>query len=48
MFSATLDLEVIMTGSVAVGVRWRLGARARKSVLLLHIASAGAWLGSTR
>jgi hypothetical protein len=34
-----------MADSVAVGVRWRLGARARKSVLLLHIASAGAWLG---
>jgi uncharacterized membrane protein len=29
----------------AGGVRWRLGARTRKSVLLLHIASAGAWLG---
>jgi hypothetical protein len=26
-------------------VRWRLGARSRKSVLLVHIASAGAWLG---
>jgi hypothetical protein len=26
-------------------VRWRLGARARKSVLVVHIASAGAWLG---
>jgi hypothetical protein len=26
-------------------VRWRLGARTRKSVLVLHIASAGAWLG---
>ena len=26
-------------------VRWRLGNRARKSVLVLHIASAGAWLG---
>jgi hypothetical protein len=25
--------------------RWRLGATARKSVLLVHIASAGAWLG---
>ena len=24
---------------------WRLGARLRKAVLLLHIASAGAWLG---
>jgi hypothetical protein len=27
------------------GVRWRLGARTRKSVLVVHIASAGAWLG---
>jgi hypothetical protein len=26
-------------------VRWRLGNRTRKSVLVLHIASAGAWLG---
>ncbi|HET7516321.1 MAG TPA: hypothetical protein VFN05_01235 [Actinomycetes bacterium] len=26
-------------------VRWRLGNRTRKSVLALHIASAGAWLG---
>src|SRR5215211_3728198 len=26
-------------------VRWRLGSRARKSVLVVHIASAGAWLG---
>jgi hypothetical protein len=26
-------------------VRWRLGARARKGVLVVHIASAGAWLG---
>jgi hypothetical protein len=26
-------------------VRWRLGARARKGILLVHIASAGAWLG---
>jgi hypothetical protein len=26
-------------------VRWRLGTRTRKSVLVLHIASAGAWLG---
>ena len=24
---------------------WRLGARARKSVLVVHIASAGAWIG---
>ena len=35
-----------MTSLVAGGsVRWRLHARARKSVLLVHIASAGAWLG---
>jgi hypothetical protein len=28
------------------GVRpWRLGARTRKGVLVVHIASAGAWLG---
>jgi hypothetical protein len=26
-------------------VRWRLGAGTRKSVLVVHIASAGAWLG---
>ena len=26
-------------------VRWRLGAMTRKSILLVHIASAGAWLG---
>jgi hypothetical protein len=26
-------------------VRWRLGAGMRKGVLLVHIASAGAWLG---
>jgi uncharacterized membrane protein len=26
-------------------VRWRLGATARKGILLVHIASAGAWLG---
>ena len=31
--------------ATAGGVRWRLGTRTRKSVLLLHIASAGAWLG---
>jgi hypothetical protein len=35
-----------MSQAVAqTGARWRLGARARKSVLLVHIASAGAWLG---
>jgi hypothetical protein len=35
-----------MSQAVAqAGVRWRLGARTRKSVLLVHIASAGAWLG---
>jgi hypothetical protein len=26
-------------------VRWRLGARVRRSVLVVHLASAGAWLG---
>jgi uncharacterized membrane protein len=26
-------------------VRWRLGAGTRKSVLVLHVASAGVWLG---
>ena len=26
-------------------VRWRLGATTRKGILLVHIASAGAWLG---
>ena len=25
--------------------RWRLGARTRKGVLVVHIASAGAWIG---
>ena len=34
-----------MTSIARDGVRWRLGARTRKSVLLIHIASAGAWLG---
>jgi Zn-dependent protease len=34
-----------MAGSAGVGVRWRLGAKTRKSILLLHIASAGTWLG---
>jgi hypothetical protein len=35
-----------MSQAVArTGVRWRLGARTRKSVLVVHIASAGAWLG---
>jgi hypothetical protein len=27
------------------GVRWRLEATTRKSILVVHIASAGAWLG---
>ncbi|RCW43958.1 hypothetical protein DFQ14_105103 [Halopolyspora algeriensis] len=27
------------------GHRWRLGRRTRKTVLVFHIASAGAWLG---
>jgi hypothetical protein len=26
-------------------VRWRLGARVHRSVLVVHLASAGAWLG---
>ena len=30
---------------VRSSVRWRLGGRTRKAVLLVHIASAGAWLG---
>jgi hypothetical protein len=30
-----------MAGSARVGVRWRLGAKTRRSILLLHIASAG-------
>ena len=29
----------------ATGVRWRLGGRTRKGVLLVHIASTGTWLG---
>jgi len=31
--------------ATAGGVRWRLHAHVRKSVLLVHIAAAGAWLG---
>ena len=38
-----------MTGAVSgverSDVRWRLGARTYKGVLLVHLASAGAWLG---
>jgi hypothetical protein len=34
-----------MTSIAHASVQWRLGARTRKSVLLVHIASAGAWLG---
>jgi hypothetical protein len=35
-----------MSQAVApAGVRWRLGAGTRKGVLVVHIASAGAWLG---
>jgi hypothetical protein len=38
--------EPTMSQAVAQqGVRWRLGAGTRKSVLVVHIASAGAWLG---
>jgi hypothetical protein len=34
-------------GSIGLGDArpWRLGARARKSVLVVHIVSAGAWIG---
>jgi hypothetical protein len=31
--------------AVPATVRWRLGSTTRKSVLVLHIAAAGAWLG---
>jgi len=31
--------------AAAGGVRWRLPTNVRKGVLLVHIASAGAWLG---
>ena len=35
-----------MTEAAApAAVRWRLGNRTRKSILVLHVASAGAWLG---
>jgi hypothetical protein len=34
-----------MTSVAQASVRWRLGVRTRKTVLLVHIASAGAWLG---
>jgi hypothetical protein len=34
-----------MTSIAQGGVRWRLGAGTRKCFLLVHIASAGAWLG---
>jgi hypothetical protein len=34
-----------MTGVTRSDVRWRLGARTYKSVLLVHLASAGVWLG---
>jgi hypothetical protein len=34
-----------MTSTAQGGVRWRLGARTRKGVLVAHVASAGAWLG---
>jgi hypothetical protein len=35
----------IVTGVERSDVRWRLGARTYKGVLLVHLASAGAWLG---
>jgi hypothetical protein len=34
-----------VTGVERSDVRWRLGARTYKGVLLVHLASAGAWLG---
>jgi uncharacterized membrane protein len=34
-----------MTSIAHTSVQWRLSARTRKTVLLVHIASAGAWLG---
>ena len=35
-----------MTGLGSGGVRpWRLGARTRKAVLVVHIVSAGVWIG---
>jgi hypothetical protein len=34
-----------MTGTERATVRWRLGVRTYKGVLLLHLAAAGAWLG---
>jgi hypothetical protein len=36
-----------VTGNLGSGgaLRWRLGARTRKGFLVLHIASAGAWIG---
>jgi hypothetical protein len=37
---------VVMTRLAPGGVRpWRLGARTRKGVLVVHIVSAGAWIG---
>ncbi|WP_433160343.1 hypothetical protein [Kribbella sp. CA-247076] len=39
MSSATLE------ATAAVKKPWRLGARTRKAVLVLHIASVGSWLG---
>src|SRR3712207_5270656 len=36
----------VMTGLGSGGVRpWRLGARTRKAVLVVHIVSAGVWIG---
>jgi hypothetical protein len=42
MGPATTTEEAIM---LRTDVRWRLGNRTRKSILVAHIASAGAWLG---
>jgi hypothetical protein len=36
----------VMTSRTLAGARpWRLGARTRKSFLVVHIVSAGAWIG---
>lgn len=42
---ATKKGDVMADFGVRGAPRWRLGARARKGVLVVHIASAGAWIG---
>jgi hypothetical protein len=39
------DRPEAAAGRKQTDVRWRLGAKTYKSVLLVHIAAAGAWLG---